>query len=222
VIKKFSILEREKSQLADLCDKYESDKGSVTPGSLYSGGWPVHDYTDFYELIFGSLRYSVKNLLEVGIGTNNPNLPSSMGIHGKPGASLRVWRDYFPNAKILGADIDKDILFSEERISTAYLDQTKSSEIEKFFNLSEFKYFDIIIDDGLHTYHAAKTLFENSWDHLNAGGIYIIEDAGWWSGDALDFIENKDVTYFGFGNIDKAVSPSGANERYNKLIMVIK
>ena len=42
---------------------------------------------------------------------------------GKPGASLRVWRDYFPNAIIYGADIDKDILFAEERIKTFYIDQ---------------------------------------------------------------------------------------------------
>ena len=34
-----------------------------------------------------------------------------MGIKGKPGASLRVWKDYFPNANIIGVDIDENILF---------------------------------------------------------------------------------------------------------------
>jgi len=36
--------------------------------------------------------------------------------------------------------------------------------------------FDIIIDDGLHTYEAAITLFLNSFDKLKKNGIYIIED----------------------------------------------
>ena len=35
----------------------------------------------------------------------------NMTASGKPGASLRVWRDYFNNAQVIGADIDKRILF---------------------------------------------------------------------------------------------------------------
>ena len=33
-----------------------------------------------------------------------------MSINGKPGASLRAWRDYFVNSVVYGADIDKNIL----------------------------------------------------------------------------------------------------------------
>ena len=43
-----------------------------------------------------------------------------MNINGKPGASLRAWRDYFENALIYGADIDKNILFKENRINTFF------------------------------------------------------------------------------------------------------
>ena len=39
-------------------------------------------------------------MFECGLGTNNPNLKSNMTENGIPGASLRVWRDYFFNAKI--------------------------------------------------------------------------------------------------------------------------
>ena len=46
-------------------------------------------------------------LIECGLGTNNINFKSSMGINGKPGASLRMWRDFFPSARIIGVDIDK-------------------------------------------------------------------------------------------------------------------
>ena len=38
--------------------------------------------------------------------------------------------------------------------------------------------FDIIIDDGLHEFHANKCFFENSIEKLNPGGFYIIEDIG--------------------------------------------
>ena len=37
--------------------------------------------------------------------------------------------------------------------------------------------FDLIVDDGLHTYKAAIILFENSLQYLRYNGIYIIEDA---------------------------------------------
>ena len=36
--------------------------------------------------------------------------------------------------------------------------------------------FDIIIDDGLHTFDAGVTLFNNSFSKLKKSGIYIIED----------------------------------------------
>ena len=39
-----------------------------------------------------------------------------MGIKGKPGASVRAFRDYFDKAIIYGADIDSKILFFEKRI----------------------------------------------------------------------------------------------------------
>ena len=40
----------------------------------------------------------------------------------------------------------------------------------------ETKDFDLIIDDGLHTFEAGKCLFENSIKNLSQSGIYIIED----------------------------------------------
>ena len=36
--------------------------------------------------------------------------------------------------------------------------------------------FDLMIDDGLHTFDAARCFFENSIDRLAPHGIYIIED----------------------------------------------
>jgi hypothetical protein len=95
---------------------------------------------------------------------------------GKPGASLRVWRDYFPNAIIYGADIDKDILFTENRIKTFYVDQLDPVAIKECWSSINEDDFDFILDDGLHTFDGGLTLFLHSINRLSANGIYIIED----------------------------------------------
>ena len=161
--------------LASLCDQYGSDKGSLSNvNTIHS--WPSHTYTDLYSRLFLHCRFNINTVFECGIGTNNPNLVSSMGVHGKPGASLRVWKDFFPNANIFGADIDRDILFQEERIRTYYIDQMNAGSIKEFWKKVGIDDFDIIIDDGLHTFNAGWTLFTHSIHKLSPVGTYIIED----------------------------------------------
>lgn len=170
-----SLYKNKNSLLASLCDKYGSDKGEVvSSGHPYS--WLSHTYTDYVERLFDHCRYDVKNVFECGLGTNNPNLASNMTANGKPGASLRVWKEYFPNAQIIGVDIDKDILFEEDRIKTFYCDQMEPSVIKEFWSKIDIPEFDLMVDDGLHTFEAGRCLFENSFYKLKTGGIYIIED----------------------------------------------
>jgi hypothetical protein len=100
-----------------------------------------------------------------------------------------VWRDYFPTAHIIGCDIDGDILFKEERISTFQCDQTSDKSIQKFIRGARLskESVDIIIDDGLHQFHAGKCFFENMISRLRADGIYIIEDVHY-----LDIVRYKE------------------------------
>jgi len=163
------------SELSSLCDVYGSDKGELSKTD-HPYPWPSHTYADYYSRLFSHCRNSIKNIFECGLGTNNPNFISSMGISGKPGASLRVWRDFFPNAMVFGADIDKDILFEEERIKTLYMDQLNPLSIKSFWDAIEVNEFDIMVDDGLHTFEAGSTLFTNSIFKLSHNGVYIIED----------------------------------------------
>lgn len=151
------------TELCKMMTRNGSDKGNG------------HTYTRFYYEMFKDIRNEPLNIFEVGLGTNNINIPSNMGRGGIPGASLRGWRDFFPNANIVGADIDKDILFTENRIKTFYCNQLESSTIiEMWSKIPE--YFDIIVDDGLHTPQANLTFFQNSFFKLKQNGIYIIED----------------------------------------------
>ena len=165
-----------KNFFTELCDIYGSDKGSQGNNLTYP--WPAHTYSDFYSTIFSNFRLSIKKVYENGIGTNNPNLTSNMSSTGAPGASLRVWRDYFPNALVIGTDIDKNVLFQETRIKTFFIDQTNELSIKRFWDECREDNFDLIIDDGLHTINAGKTLFLNSIDKLSNTGLYVIEDVG--------------------------------------------
>src|SRR5215469_12507693 len=92
--------------------KYHSDKASR---------W--HNYTTIYSALFNGRRHQPLRIFELGLGTNNPDLPSTMGVPGRPGASLRGWREFFPHAHVYGADIDTTILFQEARIKTFPCDQ---------------------------------------------------------------------------------------------------
>ncbi len=178
--------------LAKLADEYGSDKGEVSP-KKQPYPWKSHTYTDYYALIFSNCRNDIKLLFECGIGTNNPNLISSMGADGKPGASLNMWADFFPNASIYAGDIDKNILINKGRIKSFFIDQLNCETIKNFWKLVNKSNFDIMIDDGLHTFDAGICLFENSISKLSRSGYYFIEDVH--INDMVkynEYFENKD------------------------------
>jgi hypothetical protein len=114
-------------------------------------------------------------LLEVGIGTNNLDVLSNMGIDGKPGASLRAFRDFLPRAQVYGADVDRRILFSEERISTFFVDQTDPKSFVGVAGAVDDG-FDLIIDDGLHSPHANLATLLFAVERLKIGGWFVVED----------------------------------------------
>jgi len=159
--------------LANLCDIHGTDKGGVCRSK---NQYPPHSYSDFYATLYAHCRNGVLAVFECGIGTIDPKIPSNMGKNGSPGASLRVWRDYFPNAQIFGADIDRSVLFEENRIKTFYLNQLIPNSIFNFWQQVRVDNFDLMVDDGLHTFEAGSTLFTHSIDKLASHGIYVIED----------------------------------------------
>jgi len=136
-----------------------------------------HNYTTFYYHLFKDMRYKPLRVFELGLGTNNLDVPSNMGPQGRPGASLYGWNQFFPSAKIFGADIDTRILFNTPAIQTYYCDQTNPRVIHKMWETPELREpFDIIVEDGLHAFDANVCFFENSIHRLAKGGYYIIED----------------------------------------------
>lgn len=164
------------NELTQLSSKYGTNKGGSKQIMVGGKILAPHSYTDFYSHLFMFGKDRAFNLFECGIGTNNSSLKSTMGQEGQPGASLYMWREYFPNANIYGGDIDRKILFNDERIKTFYLDQTSSNSVENFFAETGNQKFEVMIDDGLHEFNAGKTLFMTAQKYLTESGIYIIED----------------------------------------------
>jgi cyclopropane fatty-acyl-phospholipid synthase-like methyltransferase len=117
-------------------------------------------------------------MFELGMGTNNIYIKSNMGLNGKPGASLRAWSNYFPKARIFGADVDPAIVggpHDNDRIKTHWVDQTSAAAIKSLWEKFTVE-FDIIIDDGLHEVSGNMSFLENSHHKLSKDGVFIIED----------------------------------------------
>jgi hypothetical protein len=166
-VSSFAYNNRSPTVLCELMQKFGSDKARR-----------AHNYAAFYHQLFLKEKETIRYIFEMGIGTNNPKLVSSMGINGKPGASLRGWQEFFPNANVFAADIDDKILFNDERISTFHCDQTSPISIAKLWASEKLKSieFDILIDDGLHTIEGGTILLQNSLHKVKENGFYVIED----------------------------------------------
>ena len=149
--------------LCDIMKKHGSDKGAGR-----------HNYTLLYDFLFGLAAPGIRRVFEMGLGSTNPAFPFAM-LNGTPGASLRGWAEYFPQAEIFGADIDRDALFTEPRITTFGMDQFDRKEAREMFARIGGD-FDLILDDGCHLFSANATFLETAFARLRPGGLYIIED----------------------------------------------
>ena len=155
------------TELCLLAEKHRSDK---CPKIL-------HSYTPEYHRLLNHLRDSAKMVLEVGIGFNDLMRPIAGSLY-RPGASLRMWRDYFYNAQVIGCDIRKESFCDEHRVRCLLVDQsdyTSLASMRSYLQL-EFKYADVIIDDGSHVPEHMVLTFKTLWPLVRDDGFYIIED----------------------------------------------
>ena len=133
---------------------------------------------EIYDDLFVHIADSVGNVLEIGI---------------QYGPSLKLWRDFFPNAQIYGVDIEKLVDFSnEERIITYYGD----AYTKIFANSFEDEKFDIVIDDGPHTYESMVFFIQNYLSKVKPGGYLVVEDIVDcnWTPKLLEIIDNELAT----------------------------
>jgi hypothetical protein len=143
--------------LTELADKYGSDKGSIYQ---HDPNFLPHNFASIYNNIFYESRHKVRRVLEIGIFK---------------GASLRMWKEYFPYAAIFGIDYVPEFLVHEDRISSFNCSQIDEEKIKLFVEMYGGN-FDIIIDDGGHDTIHTQITWGIFFKYLKKGGYYIIED----------------------------------------------
>ena len=152
------------NSITDLCllgKKYPTDKCPYNEdNSLHK-----HAYTAIYDLLFSHIRYNIIQFGEIGILDNN---------------SMKMWREYFPNANLYGYEWYDDKLdkAKEDKLPYTYygkIDVTDNKSIEEEFKKLTWK-FDILIDDSTHIFDDQITLINTTCKYIDKGGILIIED----------------------------------------------
>lgn len=128
--------------------------------------WGFNRYPPHYHQRFASFRDRPITLLEIGIGGYEDPCAG--------GNSLRLWRDYFPQAKIVGLDIYDKSGLDEDRILTVRGDQSDPKFLENL--ATTHGPFDIIIDDGSHMPPHIYASFYALFRYVRDGGWYVIED----------------------------------------------
>ena len=126
----------------------------------------AHAYADIYEHHLGHLRARPIRLLEIGIG--------GFADPQAGGASLRMWKAYFPLAEIVGIDIHDKSALAEDRITILRGDQSDPAFLAEVG--ARHGPFDVIVDDGSHISAHVIASFQGLFPHLADGGIYAIED----------------------------------------------
>jgi len=135
--------------LDDIAKKHGTDKSSIS-----------HNYTKYYELLFSPIQNQRLKIIEIGIAS---------------GASLRMWKEYFPLATIYGIDVSLGYKkYEEERINVIAGDQNNSDFLKTLY--TTVGECDIIIDDGSHVSKHQVTSFTHLFPLVKAGGYYVIED----------------------------------------------
>ena len=152
------------TMLCDLCVKYGTDKG---PARM--GGW---DYSPKYFAEWEARRMEVKKVLEIGI-CGYRDIPNNV-----VGASLFVWRDFFPNAEIYGIDNDGRFIFNDQqRIHTSQADAYNLTSLDAaLYDMKAGFDFDFIVDDAVHDPFPQVQLLNYLWHRLAPNGVYAMED----------------------------------------------
>jgi hypothetical protein len=134
--------------LTGLADLFGSDKGSIK-----------HGYTKHYEKIIDDLG-----------GKNAPLTIAEIGI--ACGASLRMWANYLPNAKIDGYDIQMECAKLCRDLPSVSITISDPRKVDKDAA------YDLVIDDGSHIAEDVLGVLAHCWKWVKPGGYYVIEDMG--------------------------------------------
>lgn len=155
--------------MTDLCKlgiKYPTDKSPYNTQSAITkhGSGHRHPYTAVYDFIFSPIRYNNINIAEIGVLDN---------------MSMLCWREYFPNATLVGFDINQSFLDNGKSLNlsnTTYDFMNVKDILSIKSGLSKYAKYDIIIEDTTHQIDDQIRVCSIAHNYLKPGGILIIED----------------------------------------------
>lgn len=151
--------------LLKIKNKSTNNMKSLDEIAIYNGtdkSSLIHNYCVKYEKYLPFKRDDNLKILEIGVLN---------------GASIKTWKDFYPNSEILGIDINVDCLKYEDTDNRILIEI--GSQIDGDFLsriIKKYGNFDLIIDDGSHMQNHIIYTFENLFDNLVEGGVYVIED----------------------------------------------
>lgn len=155
-----------KPGLTEIADRFGSDKGSRK-----------HRYTELYHMLFSPLRERKLTFLEMGLLIGGPEHGNAATRETTDLPSIRMWLEYFPNARIIGLDVSDFSWFEHERFDFLRCDMDERQKIADA--AAGFDEFDIILDDASHASHHQQNAFLELFPKLAPEGLYIIEDLRW-------------------------------------------
>jgi hypothetical protein len=151
----------EETPLCKIAFKYRSDKCEKIK----------HPFTSFYYDLLGPQRWSIAKVLEIGVKMKRP------GAHYEhiTGASLYMWKDFLPFAKIYGADADPAVMFQDGRIKTVLADQSKKKDLTNLIETTGAN-IDLLIYDGSRLPQDQISTCLTLMPLLKKDVVYVIED----------------------------------------------
>lgn len=128
--------------------------------------WGAHRYAPHYEHHFKKFKHEAFTLFEIGIG--------GYSREKQGGASLRMWKAFFPKAQIIGLDLQDKSFVVEPRIATYQGSQVNEPLLRTI--VSGANNLKVVVDDGSHRPEHVRRTFEALFPLLPAGALYAIED----------------------------------------------
>lgn len=127
-----------------------------------------HGYGPFCDGLLSTRREEALKILKRGIGGFERPEAAAFG-----GASLRMWKEYFPRAQLWDLDLFDESAVAEDRISIVQGSQTDEALLHRL--VKEYGPFDVIIDAS-HIPALTNRSFEVLFPMLASDGICVIED----------------------------------------------
>lgn len=119
-----------------------------------------HDYLRFYEERLAHLKSDKFLFIEIGVFE---------------GGSLKTWGEYFPNAQIVGMDINPATKQYAGDNRHVYIGDASRGECIDFIVERHGRPL-IVLDDGSHIWHHQIESLRYFWPKVLPGGMFIMED----------------------------------------------